>query len=256
VDSDSAVVLSVKLAALALFVYGLIVFADQGAGELIKGGVAYVVSPYIYGSSLAWPLAGEEAFQGLLMALAGFFVLRFKSKESDFSPEPSYLWPFLRAFLDTLILFFAWCLTWEVLLSMFKPGMMYIQVIQYLLATGISNTFVMSLSAIMLILLSAFKLRSFLFSWLPPWLTSKGFTLGFGILSLSLGVVVFVTALYLANSFNIASLLARPRDFSCNEACYFACTLDLVGEGAGAVLAFVGVIVSIERLFPREPTLS
>lgn len=54
-DFDSVALLSAKLAALALFVYRLIVFADQGAGELIKGGVAYVVSPCIWGSSVAWP---------------------------------------------------------------------------------------------------------------------------------------------------------------------------------------------------------
>jgi uncharacterized membrane protein len=254
-DLDSAIVLSAKLAALALFVYGLIVFADQGAGELMKRGAAYVVSPYIWDSSFAWPEAGFVAFQGLLMALTGFFVLRLKPKKSDFSSEISYAWPFLRALLDTLILFFALCLTWEVLLSIYEPGTMYMQVIQYLYGTGISNVLVMNFSAIMLAFLSAFKLRSLLFGWLPPRLTPKSFTLGSGFLSLSLGVVIFVIALYSANSLNVVSILTQPHYFSCNEECYFVGTLDLVGMGVGAILALIGAIVSVERLFPRERVL-
>jgi hypothetical protein len=250
-DFDSVIVLSAKLAAMALFVYGLIVFTDQAAGALMKGLVAYVVSPYIWGSSWAWPLNGFVAFQGLLMTLTGFFALRFKSKKSDISSEISYVWPFLRAFLDALILFFALCLTWEVLLSVYEPGAMYMQVIQYLNGTGISNTLVMNFSAVMLALLSVFKLRSLLFGWLPPWLSPKRFTLGFGLLSLSIGSVIFVIALYLANSFNMVSILAQPRNFS--EECYFLGTSDLAGVGVGAILALVGAIVSTERLFPREP---
>ena len=251
---NSVLVLSAKLAAFALFVYGLIVFADLGAGQL-KGGGAYVVSPYIWASNSGWPFNGLQAFQGLLMALAGFFVLRYKPRANDISSEISYVWPSLRAFLDTLILFFVLCLTWEVLLSAYEPGTMYMQVIQYLDGTGISNMFVMNLSAIMLALLSAFKLRSFLFGWLPPWLTPKRSTLGFGLLCLSIGAVVFAVALYLANSSNIVSNLVEPSFLSCNEECYFAGTLDLAGGGVGAILALVGVIVLMERLFPREPGL-
>lgn len=253
-DFDSAIALSAKLAAWALFVYGLIVFSDQAAGELIKGGVAYFVSPYIWGSGVPWPLAGSMALLGLLGALIGFFVLRFKSREEDFTSEASYVWPLLRAFIDTSILFFAICLTWEVLLSIHKPGMMYIQVIQTLNGTGMTNMLVMDSSAIMLVLLAAFKMRHVLFGWLPPWLTSKRFTLGFGFLSLSLGAAILVIALHLASSFNVVNILAQPRYLSCNEECYFAGTLDLVAGCVGAVLAIVGLIASTERLIQREPT--
>jgi hypothetical protein len=256
-DLDSVITLSVKLVASALLVYGFIVFADQGAGELTKRSVGYFISPYIWGSSVAWPEAGFQALLGLLMALAGFFVLRFKPKKSDFSGEISYLWPSLRAFLDTLILFFALCLTWEVLLSIYEPGTMNMQVIQYLDGLGISNIFVMNLSAIMLVFLSAFKLRNSLFGWLSRWLTSKGFTLGFGFLSLSLGAVISVITFYLANSLIVSILtqgtVAQPRYFSCDEQCYLVGTLDLAAGSVGAVLALVGVIVSTERLFPRKP---
>ena len=256
-DFDSVTALSVKLAALALLVYGLIVFADLGAGELIKRRVDYVVSPYIWGSSVAWPEAGFMALLGLLIALAGFFVLRFKPKKSDFSGEISHLWPSLRALLDTLILFFALCLTWEVLLSIYEPGTMNMQVIQYLDGLGISNIFVMNLSAIMLVFLSAVKLRNPLFGWLPRWPTPRRFTLGFGFLSLSLGAVISVITFYLASSLIVSILtqgtLAQPRYFSCNEECYLVGTLDLAAGSVGAVLALVGVIVSTERLFPRKP---
>jgi drug/metabolite transporter superfamily protein YnfA len=251
----SVVWLLAKLAASALFVYGFIAFADLGAGELAHGGGAYIVSPYIWGSHGGWPLQGLWAFEGLLMALTGFFVLRFKPKESDLPSEIPYVWPFVRAFFDTLILFFAVCLTWEVLLSICEPDTMYMQIIQFLAGTGISNTFVMNLSAIMLILLMAFKLRSFLFGWLPPWLSPKGFPLGFGFLSLCLGVVIIVVAFSLANSSNVVSVLAQPRYFSCNEECYFAGTADLVGGIVGVFLALLGLIVSMERLFSRERAL-
>lgn len=251
-DFDSIIALSAKLAALALFVYGLIIFADQAAGQLITGRVAYVVSPFIWGSSWDWLGAGAIAFDGLLMASAGFLALRFKPKRSDSTNEFAYLWPFLRALLDTLILFFTFCLTWELLLFTYEPDTMYMQVIVPLRGSVISNMFVMNFSAIMLALLSGLKLRRFLLGWLPPWPTSKRFALSFGLLSLSLGTVIFVIAFYLANSFGTVSTLAYPRYFSCDEECYFVSTLDLTLGGIGAILVLVGAIVSIERLLPRE----
>ena len=254
-DLPTPVVILAKLAALALFVYGFVAFVDQAGGQLLNGGVTYLKSPYIWGSYMGYPLNGFYAFQGLLMALAGFFVIRINPKESDIYGDVSYFWTFLRALVDTLILFFALCLVWEVLLSIYEPAQMYLQVIQFLRGTNLSNTFVMNYSAIMLAVLSVFKLRGSLFGWLQPRLTSKKFNLGFGFMSLSFGTAIFVISLYLANSFNILSILAMPGRFSCNEGCYFVGTLDVAGGGLGVVFAVVGLIVSMERQFSREPEL-
>lgn len=252
-DFDFVFVLSAKVAAFVVFVYGLIVFADQGAGQLFKGGVAYVVSPYIWGSNNTWPLAGGWAVVGLVMAMIGFLVLRFSSRQSDFSSDIPYFWPFLRALVDTLILFFALCLTWEILLSYYEPTLMFMQVIQYLDGTGITNNFVLNFSAIMLVLLWTFKLRSRLFRWLPSWVTSRKFTLRFGALSLSVGLALFVTAIYMANSSNIVGILSQPPYISCSEECYFVGTLDLAGGVVGVIFVVVGLLVSMERLLAREP---
>lgn len=264
-DSDSIILQSAKLVGLLLFVYGLIVFANEGAGELLIGGVALVVSPYIWGSSWAWPGCGVAASQGLLLALTGFFVLRLKTKRSDFASEVGYVWPFLRAILDTLILLFAWCLTWEVLLSIFEPGAGYLGVTEFFYSAGVTNTFVMYFSAIMLPLLSAFKLGSYLRergrlgtlgeAWrrLVPKVVSRRFTLSIALLSLSLGAVILLIAFYFANPFNILDTFNGF--FYCNEECYFMGTLDFVGAGVGAILMVVGAVASIELLLPGEATL-
>lgn len=251
----AAVELTARVGGLFLFVYGLAVFADQGAGELIKRGVAYFVSPYIWGSNFTWPRAGFIAFEGLMASLFGFFVVRFKPRQSDSTSEISHFWPFMRAFNDTLVLFFGLCVVWEALLSVYEPHAMYIQVIQYLYGTGITNYFVLNFSLAMLVVVGVFRLRGVLFVWLPPAVSPKKLTLGFGLLTLAAGAAILTTSVILADSYNVVGTLAQPLYYSCQEKCYLMNTLVFVGLGVGVVMLLAGGIIAMERLFPREPTL-
>jgi len=252
-DLERVISRIVRIGALALFVYGIIVFADQAAGELILRGVALVVSPYIWGSPSPWPLAGFQAFIGLMWALVGFFVFRLKPAESDFRSEMSYFWTILRALEDVVTLFFGLCLVWEILLLIYEPSAMYLQVIQFLAGTGISNMFVMNFSGIMLTFIVVFRLRGRFLHRFPPWMFPEKSTLRFGLLALLVGALTFFVALSLAQSFNFVNVLSQPRTFSCREECFFSATLDLTMAGLGAVALIVGAITSMERLFPREP---
>ena len=247
--------LTARIGGLFLFVYGLAVFADQGAGELIKRGVAYFVTPYIWGSNFAWPHAGFIAFEGLLMSLLGFFVIRFKPRQSDSASDISHFWPFMRAFNDTLFFFFGLCVLWEGLLSIYEPHAMYIQVIQYLDGTGITNFFVLNFSLAMLAVVAVFRLRGVLFGWLPSAVSPRHLTLGFGLLTFAVGGAVLTVSTYLADSFNVLGVLAQPLYYSCTESCYLMNTFDFVGLGVGVLMMIAGGIISMEKMFPRERTL-
>jgi len=244
-----------RVGGLFLFVYGLAIFVDQGAGELIKRGVAYFVSPYIWGSNFTWPHAGFIAFEGLITSLFGFFVVRFKPRQSDSASEISHFWPFMRAFNDTLVLFFGLCVIWEALLSVYEPHAMYIQVIQYLYGTGITNFFVLNFSLAMLTVVGVFRLRRLLFGWLPLFVSPKKLTLGFGLLILATGAAILTASIFLADSYNVVGVLAQPLYYSCQEGCYLMNTFAFVGMGVGVVMLLSGGIITMERLFPREPTL-
>lgn len=249
---SAALGLSIRLAGLVLFVYGLLIFGDLGAGVLKGRDAGYIVTPYIWDSSSGWPTNGLIAFEGLLMGLAGLFIVRLRPKESDFSRELPYAWPLLRALTDTLIVFFAACLTWEILLYALMPGVMYMQVIQYFAGIGISNWFVLNLSAIVLALLTVIRLRGVLFGWLPNWSTPGKFTLASGLLSLSGGAAVLAVASWLASYYDMAEALVRV---SCSEECSLMGASDLVAESVGVVLILLGAMVSVERLLPRDATV-
>jgi hypothetical protein len=244
----------VRLVALAFLVYGLIIFANEGAGELFARGNAFVVSQFIWGSSWVWPDSGVAASVAFLMAMTAFFIIRFKPKDTDFSSEIDYVWTFLRALFDTLLLSLAWCLAWTVSVFIFEPIAMSEQLTEYLLGTGITNTFVMYFSAMMLGLLWALKLRRQLFGWLPPFPTSRRFNLGIRLLPLSLGAVIFRIALSYTNPFYFLGLTANGYVY-CYGDCYSRLAYVGVGWVSGLLLMLVGAMTLIENLFPSKAAL-
>lgn len=233
-----------------LFVYGLIVFVDQTAGQLENTGKGLLVSPYIWASNVSWPTNGFLAFGGLLMALTGFFFLCLKAERSR-DPNGAIITHLLRTVADTLILFFAVCLCWELFLSTLQPETMKLQIIQLLSGTGISNIFVLNFSAISLPIMLAIKMRGSIVRWLSRWPIPRKLASNPGLSYLSFGALTAAVAFEVANSFNTFTAISQPISY-CGEICYFIGTLDLVGGIAGVILSGIGIMVLTERLFPRE----
>ncbi|MGD0146659.1 MAG: hypothetical protein ABSB53_07405 [Nitrososphaerales archaeon] len=249
------VVRSVRLVGLAVFLYGFIVFADEGAGEFWAHGNAFVISPFIWGSSWGFPHSGFAAFEGLLIALTGFFVLSLR--ESDVLNEVDMTSTLFWALIDTLILFFTWCLAWTLLVLKIEPAFMTLQVTQFIRSTGfeVSNIFVMYFSAVTLVLLFAFRLGSILIErGILSVNLSRRSTLGIGLLVLALGVVIFGIAFNYSNPLRLMDVAGKgPNAYiSCSEACYSRFELAFSEWLSAALLTLVGTIISVECLFPRE----
>ncbi len=240
-----------RVAGILLLAYGLLVFGDQGAGELKTGGKALFSNLFIYGSAVRWPAAGFEALQGLVLALVGVFILRLKPRDRDPS-ELSSLWMVMDAGADSLTFFFGVCFVWVILVYVREPGELGAQVIQYLYGTPITNILVFNLSAIMLALLGVYRARRRVFRWLPSWFATGAEGLRFGTALVCLGVLILAAATYAGISIDSFGVLLKPLGSACSEGCYFVSTSDLVAAGVGAVMFLVGTIVSTERLFPRE----
>jgi hypothetical protein len=128
------------------------------------------------------------------------------------------------------------------------------QITMYLYGTGITNTFVMYFSAIMLAFLSALKSRRFLFGWLSPWSASKRLIRIFRLLPLSLGIVVLLIVLDYSNPLYLLNLTGNGY-FYCSTACYTKFELDFLGWISSCLLLLVGAITSIDWIFPGEPSL-
>ncbi len=248
-----------KITGIALMVYGFIVFADEGVSELIDNGVllkgnAFYKSPFILGSYWGWPGSGVAASYGTLIAITGFFVMRMRTDAPDIDFFHNYVVQFFKTAFDASTIFFAWSLTWTLLLSVFQPGVMNVHFTEYLANTGITNTFVMWASAIALAMTAAIRLRGPLFGWIPPPGSSKRFVRILGISSIVAGVAIIILTLTTFNPLQVFSVAGSGTVY-CSEYCEFVFKMDFIGWASGCILVIAGSVASIEQLFPREPTL-
>ncbi len=159
--------MKLRLAAgLALLSYGLVVFADEGLSELIKGGTEYkgdavYPSPLILGSQWGFRLhslesSGTAAVLGFLTALLGVYFLRFRPRPDDYDSSE-----YIRAALETLICGSLWVAAWCSLILVFQPTAFSAHATQFLEGTGITNEILMiiSLAGFAVFLLARVKLR-------------------------------------------------------------------------------------------------